>query len=258
MAAERSDRVRIAGIALDAMTEYDVVEHLVAAVRGGRGGHIVTPNVDICRRARRDARLGELLARADIAVPDGMPLVWAARLGGQPLPERVTGSALIWSLSAAAAGNGLSVYLLGGAPGVPEQAARALAARHPGLVVAGVHAPPFGFDRIGAEGIEEVRGRLLEARPDIVFVGLGFPRQDLLIDRLRPVLPKAWFLGCGSAISFAAGEVRRAPLWMQQAGLEWLWRLGSEPRRLARRYLVDDLPFAVHLLATSWLARLTR
>jgi N-acetylglucosaminyldiphosphoundecaprenol N-acetyl-beta-D-mannosaminyltransferase len=91
--------------------------------------------------------------------------------------------------------------------------------------------------------------RVAAARPGIVFVGLGFPRQDLLITRLRPLLPGAWFVGCGSAICFAAGTARRAPLWMRRSGLEWLHRLAREPGRLARRYLVHDLPFAVRMLA---------
>jgi len=198
--------------------------------------------------------LAELVAGAELVVADGMPLVWGARLKGTPLPGRVTGADLIWSLSGMAARAGWPVYLLGGAPGMAQAAARELRARWAGLDVCGVDAPPYGFDRTAA-GRERVRRKVVAAGPALVFVGLGFPKQDLLIAELRRELPEAWFLGCGAAIGFAAGAVRRAPEWMRRGGLEWAHRLMTEPRRLARRYLVDDLPFAARLLAESVVRR---
>ncbi|MEU1392988.1 MULTISPECIES: WecB/TagA/CpsF family glycosyltransferase [unclassified Nonomuraea] len=251
------ERVRVGGVGLDVVTEADVVRWVAAEAAAGRGGRIVTPNVDICRAVARDPALQELVGSAEIVVADGMPLVWAARLLGTPLPERVTGADLIWSLSEVAAARNWPVYLLGGPPGVAELAADELRSCRPGLKVAGVHAPPYHFDET-AEGRERVRRRVVAARPRLVFVGLGFPRQDLLIAELREELPQAWFVGCGAAIAFAAGTVRRAPRWMRRAGLEWAFRLMSEPGRLARRYLVDDLPFAVRLLAGCLLTRLRR
>jgi hypothetical protein len=125
------------------------------------------------------------------------------------------------------------------------------------LNVGGSYAPPIGFDAT-AGGIDAVCEKLVSARPDIVYVGLGFPKQERLITRLAPALGGSWFVGCGAAIPFAAGVVPRAPGWMQQAGLEWLFRLAGEPRRLCRRYLIDDLPFAVMLLASCAAERLTR
>ncbi|MER6576280.1 WecB/TagA/CpsF family glycosyltransferase [Nonomuraea sp. NPDC001023] len=252
-----AERVRVGGVGVDVVTEADVVRWMAAEAAAGRGGRIVTPNVDICRAVARDPALQELVGSAEIVVADGMPLVWAARLLGTPLPERVTGADLIWSLSEVAAARNWPVYLLGGPPGVAELAADELRSCRPGLKVAGVHAPPYRFDDT-AEGRERVRRRVVAARPRLVFVGLGFPRQDLLIAELREELPQAWFVGCGAAIAFAAGTVRRAPRWMRRAGLEWAFRLMSEPGRLARRYLVDDLPFAVRLLAGCLLTRLRR
>jgi N-acetylglucosaminyldiphosphoundecaprenol N-acetyl-beta-D-mannosaminyltransferase len=162
----------------------------------------------------------------------------------------VAGASLIFTLSEAAAASGKSVYLLGGEPGVPARAAAALRRRYPGLLVAGVHSPPFGFEREPGE-IEAIAARLARAQPDIVFVGLGFPKQERLIAAVAPALPAAWFIGCGAAIPFAAGALPRAPHWMQPLGLEWVHRLISEPRRLFRRYLMDDVPFALRLLLTS-------
>ncbi|MFB4270316.1 WecB/TagA/CpsF family glycosyltransferase [Nonomuraea sp. GTA35] len=252
----RAARVQVAGVGVDALTESEVVRRVAEALEAGRGGRIVTPNVDICRAAAADPALRELVCSADLVVPDGMPLVWAARLLGTPVPERVTGADLIWSLSALAARRGWPVYLLGGGP--PEVAGRAAAelrSRHPDLKICGTHAPPYAFDAT-PEGAARVRGMVVAARPRLVFVGLGFPRQDRLIARLREELPGAWFVGCGAAIAFAAGTVARAPAWAGRAGLEWAFRLVREPGRLAGRYLLDDLPFAVRLLGGCLATRL--
>jgi N-acetylglucosaminyldiphosphoundecaprenol N-acetyl-beta-D-mannosaminyltransferase len=250
-------RAPLAGMELDRMTEAEVVATVLEALRQHRGGWVATPNVDICRAARRDPQLAAVMGSASLSVPDGMPLIWATRLRGDRLPERITGASLIFSLTGAAAAAGRSVYYLGGLPGVPEAAAARLAARYPGLVVAGTDSPPFGFDTTAA-GVAAVRASLTAAAPDIVFVGLGFPKQEKLINAIAPALPRAWFVACGAAIPFAAQALPRAPLWMQHSGLEWAFRLGSEPRRLARRYLIDDLPFAAGLLASCAVQRLRR
>jgi len=246
---------RLAGLDFHRLTEAEVVRHVIEAGLGGRGGWVVTPNIDICRLAQSDQALRGLVAGASLVVPDGMPLVWAARLRGHPLPERVAGGSLIYSLTEAAAKHGRSVYFLGGAPGVPQQAGRELAGRYPGLVVAGADAPPWGFDT-DPQAIEAIRRRIAAAGPDIVYVGLGCPKQERLIAQLLPSFPATWFLACGAAIGYAAGTLPRAPHWMRQAGLSWLFRLSHEPRRLLRRYLVHDLPFAVRLLVVSAVAGL--
>lgn len=251
----KARRIRIGAIGVDALTECEVVELVVDGLKRGEGGHIVTPNVDICRAAARDPEIRALIEEADISVPDGMPLLWAARLLGSPLPARVTGADLIWSLSEAAAFYRAPIYLLGGPEEAAERAAFVLTARYPGLIVAGCRVPPHGFET-SAEEMAAIRRALQAALPRVVFVGLGFPKQDRLIASLRADLPGTWFIGCGSAIAFAAGVTRRAPAWMQRSGLEWLFRLAGEPGRLARRYLVDDLPFALRLLTVCLLRRL--
>jgi len=241
---------RVAGLDFDALSERQVVARIIGDSDDGRGGWVVTPNIDICRQLRHDPTARALVSSASLVVADGMPLIWASRLRGDPLPERVAGASLIFTLSEAAAASGKSVYLLGGEPGVPARAAAELGRRYPGLLVAGVHSPSFGVDREPGE-IEGIAARLARAKPDIVFVGLGFPKQEWLIAALAPALPAAWFIGCGAAIPFAAGTLPRAPHWMQPLGLEWTHRLISEPRRLFRRYLVNDVPFALRLLVTS-------
>jgi N-acetylglucosaminyldiphosphoundecaprenol N-acetyl-beta-D-mannosaminyltransferase len=246
---------RVAGLDFDVLSEEQVVAHIVAESNDGQGGWVATPNIEICRQVRRDPTARALINNASLVVPDGMPLLWAARLLGDRLPERVTGSSLIYTLSAAAAANGRTVYLLGGAPGVPQRAADELTRRYPGLRVVGADSPPWGFDREPGE-VAALRARLSAANPDIVYVGLGFPKQERVISALLPDLPGSWFVGCGAAIPFAAGVLTRAPRWMQRIGMEWAHRLISEPRRLFRRYVVDDLPFAIRLITASAFARL--
>ncbi|HEV7707186.1 MAG TPA: WecB/TagA/CpsF family glycosyltransferase [Asanoa sp.] len=233
------------------ITERRVVTVVRQALARGHGGRILTPNVDIVRQARVDPEVRAFLDDATLVVADGMPLVWASRLAKNPLPERVTGSNLIWSLSAGLATDARSVFVLGGdSPEIAERAADCLTARFPGLAIAGHLSPPFGFDQ-DPDAVDAAVRTVVEAAPDLVFVGLGFPRQERLIDRLRADLPDSWFLGCGMAVNFVAGLQHRAPVWMQRAGLEWAHRLKTEPRRLARRYLRHDAPYALRLLAAT-------
>jgi N-acetylglucosaminyldiphosphoundecaprenol N-acetyl-beta-D-mannosaminyltransferase len=182
-----------------------------------------------------------------------MPLVWASGILGTPLPERVAGSALIWRFAERAAHEQRSLYLLGGDPGAGEGAARVLSQRYPGLRIAGLSAPRFSALPTAAELAPTIEA-LRAARPDLLLVGLGSPKQERVIAALRPHLPATWMVGVGISFSFVAGQVARAPIWMRRTGLEWVHRLAQEPKRLARRYLVEDLPFAAELFArVIWL-----
>jgi N-acetylglucosaminyldiphosphoundecaprenol N-acetyl-beta-D-mannosaminyltransferase len=281
---EAFDRVQLDGTGIDRITEAEVVAVVRDALAHGRGGRIVTPNIDILRRAQTDAEAREFLDDADLIVADGMPLIWASRLGGTPLPERVAGSSLIWSLSAGLGRDRRSIFVVGGAPpgesaaaqsapqgsaangapggwapdglpgdSAPDGATRAadrLAAACPGLRVAGTLCPPYGFER-DEVAYADYCAKIVDAGPDLVFVGLGYPKQERMINRLRRDLPQTWFIGCGAAVNFVAGDVERAPRWMQRTGLEWAHRLGTEPRRLAGRYLRHDAPYALRLLARA-------
>lgn len=242
--------VEVKGVPVHALTERQTVDFIMEELGAGRGGWVVTHNLDHLRRRVGDAEFSRLCASADLVVADGMPLVWASRLRRRPLPERVAGSNLVSSLAAAAASAGRSLYLLGGAPGTALAAASVLAERHPGLRLAGTCCPEPGFEQ-DAGRLEEIGNELAMAEPDLVLVALGSPKQERLIERLRRRLPRAWWLGVGISFSFLSGDVIRAPAWMQRAGFEWFHRLLQEPRRLGRRYLVQGVPFALRLLASS-------
>jgi len=253
----RPEGVRIDGIVFDRLSEAQTIRFVVDALQAGRGGWVITSNLDHLYRARRDPEFRSMMDEADLVVADGAPVVWASRLQGTPLPERVAGSALAWSLTGAAGEAGQSVFLLGGDLGTAEKAAQHLKGRFPGLKIAGTYYPPMGFEK-DPQIMTEMRAALIAARPDLVYVALGSPKQERLIRDLRANLPGAWWLGLGISLSFICGEVSRAPFWMQKIGLEWLHRLLQEPRRLARRYLIDGIPFGLLLVSSALVKRFSK
>lgn len=214
---------------------------------GGRvGGWVVTATLEHLRQISVNNDVAALIGRADVVVADGMPLVWAATVLGEPLRGRVAGSDLIWGVARRGAERGLRLYLLGGRPEAAKQAGKTLAEAFPGLRICGAWGPAVSGIPSEAE-IDAVLSRLVAAEPDVVFVGMGFPKQDYLIDAVRGDLPGAWFVGCGVSLEFVAGIVPRAPAWAQALGIEWLHRLIHEPKRLFARYVVRGLPFALRL-----------
>ncbi len=249
--------VEILSMRLCKVDEAACVQGILAGLDQGQGGWVVTSNIDTLRRHQTEPAFRQLLKGATMMVADGMPLVWASRVQGSPLPARVAGANLISSLSAAAALRGRSVFLLGGDPGMAEAAAAALQARSPALRIAGTRCPPSGFERDPAH-LAAIRSALQAAAPDIIYVGLSCPKQEWLISQLKASMPASWWLGLGYSFSFLAQPGKRAPRWIQDAGMEWLHRLLQEPRRLARRYLVQGLPFVVYVLSRSLLVRVRR
>lgn len=245
------------GVDFAAVTEEFVVDDFVAGAVAGRGRWVVTANVDHLRRYAIEEETREIIAQADIVVADGMPIVFASRLAGMPLPERIAGSSLVRPVCRRAADCGATVFLLGGEPGVAERAREVLEAEAPGLRVVGTSCPPFGFEH-DEEELRRIERELAAARPDIVFLALSFPKTDRLIQRLRAHMPSASYMGIGIALSFVSGTSARAPAWMRRLGLEWLHRLLCEPGRLWRRYLLLGLPFAARLALAALVVRAQR
>jgi N-acetylglucosaminyldiphosphoundecaprenol N-acetyl-beta-D-mannosaminyltransferase len=242
---------RFMGAPMGVVREADAVQAIVDAAEAGSGHWTITANLDHIRRYHGDPVQRALIDEADLVVADGMPLIWASHLAGEPLPERVSGSSMVWSICEAARARGQSIFLLGGDPGVAERAADVFRGRYPGLEIAGTACPPVGFDSDEQE-LDRIKRQLIEAVPRIVFVALGFPKQDLLIRMLRDSLPSASFLGVGISLSYATGEVSRAPGWICDLGLEWAYRLSQEPtRRLVRRYIVNGLPFGARMMMSA-------
>jgi N-acetylglucosaminyldiphosphoundecaprenol N-acetyl-beta-D-mannosaminyltransferase len=249
---ETRETTSIMGLPFDRLDRPTLIRLFLDGVRERNGGWIVTPNLDILRQFTRCPESRRLILAASHRVADGQPIVWASRLVGRPVPGRVAGSDLVLSLPEAAARAGLSVFLLGGNPGVAAAAASRLEAQCPGLQRVGSYCPPRGFENDPTE-LAEIKKALKSARPALVLIGLGFPKQERLIRLLRPELPDTWFVGVGISLSFLAGDQPRAPAALQRLGLEWLHRLVHEPRRLFRRYVMQGFPFGIRLL--TWAVR---
>lgn len=254
-AAPPRPQVRIGELWIDALTFEQALDAIEALVRAGRGGAVFTPNVDHIVNARHDRALREAYSRTSLSLADGQPVIWASRLLQTPLPEKISGSDLGPRLLERARARRLRVYLLGGGDGVAALAAARLEKQ--GILVVGAEGPRVGLEANAGEA--QILERVRAAKPDLVFVGLGSPKQERFIDRSAPALAPAVLLGVGATIDFLAGTVPRAPAWMSRSGLEWLYRLMREPRRLWRRYLLNDPAFAFivwQMLRTPRTARL--
>lgn len=249
-AAGPARAVRLLGVRLDDVTHEEAAARIVAGAAAGRGGWVVTPNVDVLRQLRRDRDFARLAEQADLSLADGMPLVWASRIQGTPLRGRVACSELIFPLTRAAAAAGVSMFLLGDTEDTARAAAARLSQHAPGLTIAGMYSPPLGFEHDPDE-LDRIVAALEASRPGIVVCALGTPKQERLIAELRPRFPATWFLGAGATLAMVSGRTPPAPAWMRRAGMEWVHRLRLEPRRLSGRYLWRDAPFALNLLVHS-------
>ncbi|HEY8648528.1 MAG TPA: WecB/TagA/CpsF family glycosyltransferase [Candidatus Limnocylindria bacterium] len=242
-------RIELAGVLIDRVDQGAASATLDAFLADGRSHQIVTVNTDFVRLAQEDPGFRAVLNRADLAVADGMPIVWLSRLQGDPLPTRVAGIELVEESCRLAAREGVGVFLLGAGPGVAEAASRELAIRHPGLRIAGVLSPSFG-DWSGEEE-DRIVDVIRAAGRCVLFVAFGAPRQDRFIAAHLAEITTPIAIGVGCTFDIIIGAKRRAPAWMRRSGLEWLWRLAQEPRRLAGRYLLQDLPLVLRLGAAA-------
>lgn len=232
---------RVLGVRLDLLDRAAAIERVLRSLVEGMPLRIATINLDFIRLARRDSRLAAALESADLALCDGKLLQLVGRVGGSALPEQITGHDLVDICCALAAETGMRVLLLGAAPRVAVRAAQVLAARHPGLVVAGEHGGRFGADGT-AQQAAKLENRIRAFAPDFVFVGLGCPKQELWLESNLARLGIRVGIGVGSVLDVLAGELPRAPRWMRACGLESLFQLLAAPRRYLERYVLRDPP----------------
>lgn len=243
-------RVRLGRLAIDKLTFAEALDAIVELVERKEGGTVFTPNVDHIVLAEKDPRLAKAYDEASLSLVDGTPVLWASRLLGEPLPEKISGSDLVLPLMTFAARRGFRVYLLGGNPGVGERAAEHLQRELPGIQIVGTDAPIVDIDRID-EQYDDIVARINAARPDLLLVAFGCPKQEIFMSRIAKAIRPAVAIGIGAGLDFEAGTAQRAPHWMSALGLEWLYRLAHEPRRLWRRYLVRDPEFLRIILRDS-------
>jgi N-acetylglucosaminyldiphosphoundecaprenol N-acetyl-beta-D-mannosaminyltransferase len=246
-------RVELFGVEIDPLRMDQAVAQIFAWVQdtAGRCQFVVTPNVDHVVLLQKHAGLQAAYRDAGMVLVDGAPVLWSSRLLRRPLPERVAGSDLVPALfSAASSERRLRIFLLGAGPGVAERAVTNIRSRWPAVEVVGTYSPPLGFEKNETEN-KAILARIAGARPDVLIVGLGAPKQELWVHQNRSRLTAKVALCVGATIDFLAGERSRAPIWMRDVGLEWLYRVASEPRRLAARYAKDAWIFP-RLLAREW------
>lgn len=238
------EQVRLLGMDVHAVAPADVEQRLDALVQSGTHHQVVTVNTDFLAIGRRDAGFRRVVSEASLVVPDGAPVLWALRRRGHALPARTTGHDLIEMAVRHSRDHGSSIYFLGGSGDSATRATGVLAYRYGRFEVAGISAPRIGDD---PEADAQVARDVAAAKPAFVFAGFGCPKQDLWIHRHRDILASSVCVGVGGSFSYIAGDLRRAPAWAQRAGLEWAFRLKAEPRRLLRRYVMDDMPTLVRL-----------
>ena len=239
--------VAVLGVPFDNVTMHEAMD-LIEEKIDEQGFHqVATANVDFVVHALYDQALQEMLCSCDLIVPDGMPIVWASRLMGSRLKERVSGVDLVPRLAELSARRGYGIYLLGASEKSSRRAAEVLQQRFPALRIVGRHAPPVS--RLADMDHEEILSRIELAQPDILLVAMGHPKQEQWLAMHRHRLKVPLCMGVGASLDFIAGAVSRAPVWMQTSGLEWLHRAAQEPRRLAQRYFNDACGLARHLPA---------
>lgn len=236
-------QTELLGVSFEQATLSSAVTQILNAGKEKKKGLVVTPNVDHIVMLQEDSDMKRIYDNALFRYADGMPIVWLSKIvKGESLPERVTGADLLIAVCEKAAKTDLNIYFLGGNPGIAEQAATKLKGKFAGLNIAGIYCPPFGFENSPEETdwiINDINARSI----DILFIGVGAPKQEKWAAKHSDRLKVGPILCVGAAFDFAAGVINRAPLWVQKSGCEWLWRLASEPSRMWRRYLVRDSRF---------------
>ena len=248
-------RVRIGRIWVDALTFADALQSVRLLIEEKKGGSIFTPNVDHFVLAEENPEFRRAYRGASLVFADGVPVVWASRLLRTPIPEKLSGSDMILPIARLAAAERWSVYLLGGAPGVAV-AASAQLSKLEGINLVGCDDSLIQAGDLGTHS--GVVARIREARPDLLFVALGAPKQELWITRALDDISPTVAIAVGASLDFVAGRLRRAPRWMSSMGMEWLYRLAQEPRRLWRRYLIRGPRFGLIVLRELTVARSQR
>jgi N-acetylglucosaminyldiphosphoundecaprenol N-acetyl-beta-D-mannosaminyltransferase len=229
--------VAVLGLPFDSLTSGEAVNAIERLIESGGTHQVATANLDFWLNSHLNPHLHRILASCSLVLPDGMPLVWISKLFGAPLPERVTGVDLVPQLAQLSARKGYRIFLLGGRPGVANRTADVLERDHPGVRIVGTFSPLH--EELARMDHSEILYRIRAAKPDILLVAFGNPKQEKWIWMHRKRLGVPVTMGVGASFDILVGDMKRAPRWMQQCGLEWLMRLAQEPARMAPRYLRD-------------------
>lgn len=238
------DIIRMFDINFNNYNFEDLKLYIDSRVKEKKSSYIVTCNVDHIMQLGEDKEFEKVYQEADLVVADGMPIIWASKLMGKPLKEKISGSDIVPFLAEHFEKKQYRLFFLGAASGVAQKAAENLMEKYPKIQIAGTYSPSYGFEN-NQEELKLINEMLKREKPDILFVGVGAPKQEKWIHKYYKELNVPISIGVGASIDFLAGNVKRAPLIMQQTGLEWFWRLMQEPKRLWKRYLITDSKFLI-------------
>lgn len=233
-------RIKFMNTCIDNLTMSETLNEIDKLIQKKICSYVVTPNVDHIVRLEKDEELQKVYKNASLILTDGKPLIWISKWYKTPIKEKISGSDLFPKVCELAANKNYTMYLLGAAEGVADTAAKNLMKKYPGLNIVGTYSPPFGFEKNEQE-MNKIKTQIQEVHPDILIVGLGCPKQEKFMYYHCKELGVPISFGLGASIDFEAGNIKRAPKWMSNHGLEWLYRFSKEPKRLFKRYFVDDL-----------------
>lgn len=233
-------RIKFMNTCIDNLTMSETLNEIDKLIQKKICSYVVTPNVDHIVRLEKDEELQKVYKNASLILTDGKPLIWISKWYNTPIKEKISGSDLFPRVCQLAANKNYTMYLLGAAEGVADTAARNLMKKYPGLNIVGTYSPPFGFEKNEQE-MNKIKAQIQDVHPDILIVGLGCPKQEKFMYYHCKELGVPISFGLGASIDFEAGNIKRAPKWMSNHGLEWLYRFSKEPKRLFKRYFVDDI-----------------
>lgn len=233
-------RIKFMNTDIDNLTMAETLNEIDKLIQKKICSYVVTPNVDHIVRLEKDEELQKVYKNASLILTDGKPLIWISKWYKTPIKEKISGSDLFPRVCQLAANKNYTMYLLGAAEGVADTAAKNLMKKYPGLNIVGTYSPPFGFEKNKQE-MNKIKTQIQDVHPDILIVGLGCPKQEKFMYYHCKELGVPISFGLGASIDFEAGNIKRAPKWMSNHGLEWLYRFSKEPKRLFKRYFVDDL-----------------
>lgn len=234
------NRVRFMNTYIDDITLNEAVKHIEYCIKNRMTGQVIPLNVDQIVRMEWDDYFRMICENSELVLVDGHPLLWIAKLYKRPFQQKICGSDLVPVLCKMAAENGYSIFLLGAAPGVADKAAAKLMDQCPQLKIAGTYSPPIGFEK-DPEEIAHMNALLQQSGADMLFVGMGVPKQEIFIYENMEKYRIPMSFSVGGTIDFIAGVQKRAPKWMRKFGFEWLFRLFREPKRMFKRYMIDDI-----------------
>lgn len=234
------EKIRFLNTYVNNCSMDECISEIEQRIYDDKKSYVVAVNVDVIMKIEKDSLLKEATDAADMVIVDGKPLIWIAKKHKKPITEKVSGSDLVPKLCEVSAEKGYTIYILGGKEGIAEQAKTKLIERLPAIKVVGTYSPPLGFEN-DEEELKKINERISESKPDILLVCLGCPKQEKFVYENISKFDAKVSICAGATVDFLAGNIKRAPKWMSNHGLEWLYRFLKEPKRLFKRYFIDDI-----------------